>query len=342
MTTRNRVLTIAEIGVNHNGDMALAKQMIDAAALTDVDVIKFQTAIPELVQIESAPKAKYQTEFTGAEESAMEMISNLQFSYDEFRELKAHVESRGKEFLSTAFDLTSLAFLASLGLTRFKIPSGEITNLPYLRAVAELASDIIISTGMATMREVTASVEAITSTGFSKSHMTILQCNTAYPSPIVDTNLRAMVTMGAQLGVSYGYSDHSQGSSASIAAVALGATVIEKHFTTDNRLPGPDQHASMEPKPFAELVRSIREVGLALGSAEKSVTPSERENRSVARRGVYTSRDLDAGELLTIADLVCLRPETDLSPMAIDTLVGKRLTIPLRRHSAISLSDVQI
>ena len=314
--------------------------MIDAAAQSDVDVIKFQTAIPELVQTATAPKANYQNAFTDAEETAMEMIANLQFTYDQFRELKTYVESRGKKFLSTAFDLKSLAFLRSLDLKVFKIPSGEITNLPYLRAVAGYARDIILSTGMGTMDEVTAAVEAITATGFPKAHMSVLQCNTAYPSPIEDTNLLAMVTMGRELGAKYGYSDHTQGSSASIAAVALGATVIEKHFTTDRSLPGPDQHASMEPGPFTDLVNSIREVELALGSSEKAITNSERENRPIARRGVYASHDLAAGEILTPDDIVCLRPETQLSPMSIDSILGKTLLTAVGTHSAIEKSEL--
>ena len=338
----SRVLVIAEIGVNHNGDLGLAKSMIDAAATSDVDIIKFQTAVPELVQIETAPKARYQTTTTDADESAMDMIASLQFSYDEFRELKGYVESRGKQFLSTAFDLESLEFLSSLGLTLFKIPSGEITNLPYLRSIARLAEDIILSTGMGTMEEVTAAVEAITATGFSREHLTVLQCNTAYPSPIGDTNLLAMVAMGQELGVKFGYSDHTQGSSASIAAVALGATVIEKHFTTDSTLPGPDQHASMEPDAFAALVASIRDVELALGSPRKAISDSERENRPIARRGVYAARDLPVGQELTLADIVCLRPETELSPMAIDSILGRRLATPIGKHSPIELGTLTL
>jgi N-acetylneuraminate synthase len=342
MPTQNGVLIIAEIGVNHNGDIDLAKHMIDAAAQCDVDVIKFQTAIPELVQIATAPKAEYQNAFTDVEETAMEMISSLQLTYDQFRELKAHVEEHGKQFLSTAFDLKSLAFLHSLGLEVFKIPSGEITNLPYLRAIAGYAREIILSTGMGTMDEVTAAVNAITTAGFDKAQMTVLQCNTAYPSPIEDTNLLAMVAMGQELGVKFGYSDHTQGSSASIAAVALGATIIEKHFTTDKSLPGPDQHASMEPGPFAELVRSIRDVELALGSSAKAITESEAENRSIARRGVYTSRDIAAGDVLTLEDIVCLRPETELSPMEIDSILGRRLLVAVPKHTAIDASSLTI
>lgn len=341
MNSRERVLIIAEIGVNHNGDFDLAKKMVDAAAVSDLDFIKFQTAIPELVQIAGAPKAKYQTETTDVEESAMDMISSLQFSYDQFRELKRFVESTGKRFLSTAFDLKSVAFLGSLDMGLFKIPSGEITNLPYLRAIARSADDIILSTGMSSMEEVSAAVEAIVATGFSRDRMTVLQCNTAYPSPLDDVNLLAMVTMGKEFGVKFGYSDHTQGSSASIAAVALGASVIEKHFTTDSSLPGPDQHASMEPAAFAQLVSSIREVERVLGSTVKVITESERENRIVARRGVYAARDLAVGDTLSFDDLVCLRPETPLSPMHIDSLIGRPIAVAIARHSPVGAESVR-
>jgi len=335
-----RVKIIAEIGVNHNGDLNLARRMVDAAAACDVDFIKFQTAVPDLVAIESAPKANYQRDSTDADESAMDMIAGLQLSFDEFRLLKTYVEERGKQFLSTAFDLESLAFLASLNLKVVKVPSGEITNLPYLRAVAGFDRDILLSTGMSSMEEVSAAVAAMTAAGVSKERITVLQCNTAYPSPVADANLLAMVHMGRELGVKYGYSDHTDGSSASIAAVALGATVIEKHFTTDRSLPGPDQHASMEPDEFASLVVSIREVEVALGSSEKRVTESERENRPVVRRGVYAARDIAAGETLTLADLVCLRPETEISPMGIDRVLGKKLNRSLARHAPITLAGI--
>ena len=336
----DRVLIIAEIGVNHNGDLDLAKRMIDAAAEADADVIKFQSFVPELLLVDSAPKAGYQKETTGAAESAMDMISSLQISFDEFRELKAHVESRGKEFLSTAFDPDSLRFLAEVGLTTFKIPSGEITNLPYLRAIAELADDLIMSTGASDLSDVRAAFDALAATGFPADRLTVLQCNTAYPSPVDDANLLAMVAMGAQLGVAYGYSDHTRGASAPVAAVALGARVIEKHFTTDSSLPGPDQSASMEPEDFARMVSSIREVERALGSSEKSVTGSERDNRSIVRRGVYAARDLEAGEILSWDDVVCLRPENGLSPMRLDDLIGRPLRRGLARHDSVALDDV--
>ncbi len=329
------VLVIAEIGVNHNGDLELAKRMVDAASRSDLDIIKFQTAIADLVQIDSAPKAEYQKGTTDAGQSAAEMIASLQLSYDDFSELKGHVEAHGKQFLSTAFDLPSLAFLHSMGLTLFKIPSGEITNLPYLRAIAGYAQEIILSTGMSTFDEVRAAVDAILATGFSRDRLTVLQCNTAYPSPVDDANLLAMVAMGRELGVRYGYSDHTEGPTTALAAVALGATVIEKHFTTDRSLPGPDQHASMEPDDFANLVGQIREIERALGSPLKAISDSERENRPVARRGVYAARDLEAGTRLSLDDIVCLRPETELSPMNIDAVIGTTLTASIKRHQPI-------
>ena len=334
------VIVIAEIGVNHNGDLDLARRMVDAAAEAGVDVIKFQSFDPELLLLDSAPKAAYQEKTTGSESSAMEMLAALQFDYDQFRALKTHVEERGKVFLSTAFDLPSLRFLADLGLRTFKVPSGEITNLPYLRAIAGVATDVIMSTGMSDLADVRAGFAALTSAGVGREHFTVLQCNTAYPSPASDANLRAMVTMGDDLGVRYGYSDHTQGPLTALAAVAMGATVIEKHFTTDRSLPGPDQAASMEPGDFARLVADIRELELARGSAEKTVTPSELENRPIARRGVYAARDLAAGEVVGEQDIVCLRPEAKMSPMDLDAVIGRPLRRPLLRHEALSLDDV--
>jgi sialic acid synthase SpsE len=338
MSTTDRVLVIAEIGVNHNGELALAKEMVDAAARSDVDVIKFQTAKIELLQVESAPKARYQEETTEAVESSTEMLSRLQLTYDEFTELKAYIEDRGKEFLSTAFDLVSLDFLQTLGMSRYKIPSGEITNLPYIRAVARRADDVILSTGMATLDEIGRSVDAIEAEGLSRRRITVLQCNTAYPSPLGDTNLRAMVSFADRFGTAYGYSDHTVGSVASLAAVALGATVIEKHVTTDRTLPGPDQHASMEPDDFVRFVADIRAVGETLGSAVKDVTASELENRPIARRGLYFARDLEAGAVIGEQDVIALRPEAEVSPMDVDVVVGRTLTGPARRHEPVPTS----
>jgi N,N'-diacetyllegionaminate synthase len=334
--TTDRVLIIAEVGVNHNGDMTLAKEIVDAIANTDVDVIKFQTAVPELLMSASTPKAEYQKAATGEEQSAIEMIAELQFTADEFIELKAYVENVGKIFLSTAFDHLSLGFLSDIGLRLFKIPSGEITNLPYLRDVARRANDIILSTGMSQLSEVEAAVSAIVAEGFPRARITVLQCNTAYPSPISDTNLRAMVHMGHALEVMYGYSDHTEGISASVAAVALGARVIEKHVTTDRNLPGPDQHASMEPADFALLVSTIRDIEKALGSPEKRVSESERINIPIARRGLYAARDIAAGAVISETDLVALRPEAEVSPMEYDIVIGSTTSRAFHRHDAIS------
>ena len=335
-----KVLIIAEVGVNHNGDIKLAKQIIDSVAYTDVDVIKFQTVNPELLMVSSTPKAEYQKETTGEEESAFEMIRKLQFSFEEFVELKTYVEKLGKVFLSTAFDHPSLAFLTELGLKLFKIPSGEITNLPYLRDVASRADDIILSTGMSEISEVQNALDAITATGFPRNRITVLQCNTAYPTPISDTNLRAMVAMGEELDVAIGFSDHTEGISASVAAVALGATVIEKHVTVDKSLPGPDQHASMEPEEFALMVQTIREVELSLGSDKKLVSSSERMNIPIARRGLYAARDIPAGSVITSEDLIALRPEALVSPMEYDSIIDAVATRSFSKHEPITFEGI--
>lgn len=321
---KNRVLIIAEVGVNHNGDLQLAKKIVDSIANTDIDIIKFQTAVPELLMVETTPKASYQQEATGSEQTAFEMIEKLQFAYDELIDLKKYVEATGKQFLSTAFDHESLAFLSDIGIKLFKIPSGEITNLPYLRDVAKRADDIILSTGMCELNEVEAAVTAIVDSGFPKNRITVLQCNTAYPTPLEDTNLRAMISLSENLQVAVGYSDHTEGVAASLAAVALGATVIEKHVTLDKSLDGPDHLASMEPGEFAFLVKTIREVEQTLGSSKKSVSDSEKPNIAIARRGLYAARRIGAGQTITEEDVIALRPEAIISPMQIDEVVGKR------------------
>ena len=331
-----RTLIIAEVGVNHNGRLELAKQIVDAIAETDVDIIKFQTFTPELLMTSTTPKAEYQKSTTGEEESAIDMIASLAFTHDQYRELQLYVESKGKRFLSTAFDHPSLEFLSELGLTLFKIPSGEVTNLPYLRDVASRASEIILSTGMCVPDEVRAAVDAICETGFPRDRITVLQCNTSYPTPLSDTNLRAMVTLGHELGVAYGFSDHTEGIAASTAAVALGATVIEKHVTLDRNLPGPDQHASMEPDEFALLVDTIRGVELALGSAQKTVSASERENIPIARRGLYAARPISAGSVVTTEDVIALRPEAHISPMDYDKVIGSVALNDIRAHEALT------
>ena len=337
----NKTFIIAEIGVNHNADFNLAVEMIEAAANCGVDAIKFQTAVPELVQTTTAPKADYQKVTTGnADESQLEMSRKFHFTHDIFPLLKNEVEKRGKIFLSTAFDLKSLDYLTSMGETIYKIPSGEITNLPYLRAIASRAKEVYISTGMATMEEVEAAVNALLAAGQTKDQITVLQCNTEYPTPISDVNLLAMVEMGKKLGLKYGYSDHTPGIDIAIAAVAMGASIIEKHFTTDKSLPGPDQSASLDPIEFKSLVNSIRNVEKALGSPTKSTSPSENKNKFIARRSIFTSRDILEGEILTMENLVILRPESGISPMLIDEFLGKPAKTNIPKQTQIEWDHI--
>lgn len=336
---KKKTLVIAEIGVNHNGDFDLAKKLITEAASTGADVIKFQTALPELVQTPTAPKAKYQEVTTGTSDSALEMSKGFHFPLETFPELQKLVEDQGKIFMSTAFDLVSLRFLSEMGQTVYKVPSGEITNLPYLRAVADFAEEVIISTGMSNLDEIEAAVSVMLTNGIPKEKITVLQCNTAYPTPIQDANVLAMVTLGQQIGTNFGYSDHTIGPAASLAAVALGATVIEKHITLDCNLTGPDHAASMEPQEFKLMVDLIREIDESLGTSEKIVTQSEIENKQIARRGLYFSRNINAGEILDASDLVCLRPENGFSPMEIDQVIGKSLTIDVSKFDSVKLTN---
>lgn len=336
----NKTFIIAEIGVNHNANLELAIEMIDAAALTGVDAIKFQTAIPELVQTVDAPKADYQKQTTdNPEESQLEMSKKFHFEHSAFITLKREVENRGKIFLSTAFDLQSLDFLSSIGEKVYKIPSGEITNLPYIREIAKRANTVYLSTGMATFGEVRDAVSVLLNGGVLSDNIIILQCNTEYPSPFEDVNLLAMVDMGNKLGLKYGLSDHTPGIEASIAAVALGASLIEKHFTTDRNLPGPDQHASLIPSEFTSLVNSIRNVEKSMGKTEKNPTPSEIKNKYVARRSIYISNDIKKGEILSLENLIMLRPEAGISPMKIDDIVGKVAVNDLKANSLLTDKD---
>ena len=336
-----RTLIIAEIGVNHNANWELAKAMIRSAAESGADVIKFQTAIPELVQTRLAPMAEYQVANTGKQESQLEMSKKLHFAHEIYPRLKDEVEKFGKVFLSTAFDLESLNLLVAMGETTYKIPSGEITNLPYLRAIAAIAKKVLLSTGMASFSEVTEAVHVLTANGISKSGITVLQCNTEYPTPFCDVNLSAMISMGKNLGLEYGYSDHTLGIEAALAAVALGASVIEKHFTIDNNLQGPDQMVSLDPRSFALMVRSIRNVELALGDGIKKPSPSESKNKSIVRRSIFTAKALASGEVLTMDNLVVLRPEVGISPMCIDRVLGKAVIRNLPAQYPLSLDDVK-
>jgi N,N'-diacetyllegionaminate synthase len=316
-------LIIAEAGVNHNGDLALARQLIDAAADAGADLVKFQTFNADALVTRSAGKAEYQTQTTAAEESQHAMIRRLELTRGMHESLIDHCRSRGIAFFSTGFDPASVDLLVELGLDRFKIPSGEITNLPYLRHVGGHSKPVILSTGMATLGEIEAALGALEQAGTPRELITVLHCTTEYPTPMADVNLRAMVTIRNAFGVAVGYSDHTPGIEVAIAAVALGATVIEKHFTLDRNLPGPDHQASLEPGELKAMVAAIRNIELALGDGIKRPSASEVKNRPVARKSLVAARAIRAGEVLSAANLTVKRPGTGLSPMRWDEVLGR-------------------
>ncbi|MBN1183233.1 MAG: N-acetylneuraminate synthase [Bacteroidales bacterium] len=327
----NKVIIIAEAGVNHNGDINLAEKLIDAASDAGTDYIKFQTFKTELNISRKARKARYQLENTGhSDETQFEMVKKLELSFDLFRELKTYCQSKNIEFLSTGFDLPSIDFLYELGQPFFKIPSGEITNKPYLEFIATKGSPVVMSTGMADMQEVRTAFKVLLDNGLSRQDITILHCNTEYPTPMEDVNLRAMLSIRDELGVSVGYSDHTLGIEIPIAAVAMGAVVIEKHFTLDRNLPGPDHKASLEPDELKQMIGAIRNVELALsGSGIKEPSRSEKPNIPIARKSIHLNEKLNAGTILTRKHLVMKRPGNGISPMDIDKVLGKQLVITL-------------
>ena len=320
-----RVVIIAEAGVNHNGDINNAKKLIDKAVDASADYIKFQTFKTELCISKNAVKADYQIENTqNSSESQLEMVKKLELSFNQFVELEKYCQQKDIKFLSTGFDFESLEFLAQLGITIAKIPSGEITNLPYLRKVASLFPEVILSTGMATIDEIKEAVKVLTDNGVSKDKITILHCNTEYPTPMEDVNLKAMLHIQQVLGVPIGYSDHTLGIEVPIAAVALGATVIEKHFTLDKNLPGPDHRASLEPDELKAMVRAIRNIEKAIGgSGIKEVSKSEEKNKPIARKSIVAATKIAQGEVFTPKNLTVKRPGTGISPMQWDNVIGK-------------------
>jgi len=331
------VLVIAEAGVNHNGDLALARQLVDVAAQAGADVVKFQTFSADRLVTAAARQADYQTRNTGVEESQHAMLKRLELSREAHLDLIARCREARIEFFSTGFDLDSVDMLLGLGATRIKIPSGELTNLPFLRHVGKVGREVILSTGMGTMAEVVAAVEALERAGTPRAKITVLHCTTNYPAAMPEVNLRAMAMMGDALGVRVGYSDHTVGIEIAIAAVALGATVIEKHFTLDRALPGPDHKASLEPAELAAMVKGIRNVEIALGSPEKKPSEAEIANRAVVRRSLVASRPIAAGELFSDANVASKRPGTGLSPMRWDDLMGRKATRAYAPDEAIEL-----
>lgn len=326
MTQEKRNITvIAEAGVNHNGDMQIACDLIVAAAKAGADVVKFQTFNSTKLASVNAPKATYQQNTTGTAESQLDMIRKLEIPLDAYPQLIAHCQRHNIEFLSTPFDLESIEILISLGVTTFKIPSGEITNLPYLRKIGSLGQTVILSTGMSTLEEVAFAVSILVQNGTPRERISLLHCTTEYPAPFEMVNLKAMLTMREAFpGIAgVGYSDHTQGIAVPIAAAALGATIIEKHFTLNRKLPGPDHRASLEPEELTQMVKSIRQVELSLGNGIKKPTKAEIPNIAVARKSLVACRRIRKGELFSVANMTCKRPGNGLSPIYWDELIGR-------------------
>ena len=319
-----KTLIIAEAGVNHNGDINMAKRLIDIAAHAGADLVKFQTFSADRLVTHGAAKADYQILATNNTESQHDMLRKLELTESMHRELITHCATQNIGFFSTGFDVESINLLVGLGQELYKIPSGEINNLPYLRHIGRLAKTVILSTGMSNMDEIEAAINVLEESGTSRSKITVLHCTTAYPVPMSDVNLRAMQSIQNKFNVAVGYSDHTLGIEISIAAVALGATVIEKHFTMDRNLPGPDHKASLEPGELKAMVEAIRNIEVALGDGIKRLMPSEIGNRAIARKSIVTSQPISAGQVFTEDNLTTKRPGTGVSPMEWDRIIGTK------------------
>lgn len=318
----NKTFIIAEAGVNHNGSLETAKRLVDAAVLAGADAVKFQTFKAENLVCKNAEKAEYQLETTDKKESQFDMLKKLELTPEMHEILLRYCQQKGIMFLSTPFDIESLNFLIRRGVEMIKIPSGEITNYPFLREAGKTGKKVILSSGMSTLGEVRSAMEVLRENGCKD--ITILHCNTQYPTPYSDVNLRAMLTLENELGVEVGYSDHTQGIEVPIAAAALGAKVIEKHFTLDRDMEGPDHKASLEPDELQMMVKSIRRIELALGSEEKKASESERKNISIARKSIVAKCNILSGEEFSESNLTAKRPGTGISPMRWKEIIGQK------------------
>lgn len=314
------VYIIAEAGVNHNGSFDLACKLIDAAKEAGVDCIKFQTFKSENLVSRTAQKAEYQKETTG-DSSQRDMLKKLELSFSDFSRLKAYCEKKEICFLSTPFDFDSIDFLNSIDMPFWKIPSGEVTNLPYLLALAKTGKPVVMSTGMCTLQEIREAIDVLNENGIKE--IKLLHCNTEYPTPFEDVNLKAMETMHNEFHLEVGYSDHTKGIEVPVAAVALGATIIEKHFTLDRNMEGPDHKASLEPQELAEMVKCIRNIEKAIGTGEKTPSPSEKKNIAVARKSIVAKTKIKTGDVFTEQNITAKRPGTGLSPMKWFDVLGK-------------------
>lgn len=328
---------IAEAGVNHNGSIERAKKMIEVAKECGVDYIKFQTFTAAKIANKFAIQANYQKKNLREESSQVEMLKRLELSDKDFSLLRDYCSEVGVNFMSTPFDLESINFLSGLGMDYMKVPSGEITNLPYLRKIASKGIPVIMSTGMCRLGEIEDALDVLYNGGLTTDYITLLHCNTEYPTPMIDVNLRAMDTLRSAFGTKVGYSDHTKGIEVPIAAVAMGATVIEKHFTLDKLLPGPDHVASLNPTELKAMVDAIRNIELAVGTTGKCVSSSERKNIVIARKSIIAARDIKTGEIFTEDNLTVKRPGNGVSPMKWDEVIGQRAIRDFREDELIEL-----
>lgn len=332
-----KVYIIAEAGDNHNGDFNTALKLVDVAKRAGADCVKFQTFVTEEIISKYAEMAEYQKKNTGKEESQFEMVKRLELSFDEFRKIKEYCDRVGIQFLSTPFDLKSVDFLNELGVPFFKIPSGEITNYPYLIKIAHTGKPVVMSTGMCEPDEILAAINVLEKNG--SGEITLLHCNTEYPTPLKDVNLYAMRTMKKMFGKKVGYSDHTKGIEVPVAAVALGACVIEKHFTLDKNMPGPDHKASLEPDELGRMVKNIRNIEIALGDGVKRVSESERKNIAIARKSIVARRYIQEGEILTEENLAVKRPGTGINPMQWMEVLGTRAVRDFKEDELIEIRE---
>ena len=337
----NKVIIIAEAGVNHNGEINLAKRLIDVAVEAGVDYIKFQSFVAEKLVSPNSRKAKYQSKnISDGDDSQFNMLKKLELSHQDHVELMRYCDEKGINFFSTAFDIDGLHYLNNLGLTLFKIPSGEVTNYPYLKTVASFGKQVILSTGMCSDSDIRDAINVLFEYGLTIDEISVLHCNTGYPTPMKDVNLKAMLSIKNNFDVEIGYSDHTLGIEVPIAAVTLGAKIIEKHFTLDRFLLGPDHVASLEPDELILMVKAIRNTELALsGDGIKKPSDSEIKNITIARKSIHLNKDLPNGHVLTPEDLIALRPGDGISPMQWNIIVGKKLSVDKRKFDKLSLSD---
>ena len=320
----SKVLIIAEAGVNHNGDIDIAKKLVDVAAEFGADIVKFQTFKSENCVSKNAQKAEYQLQTTDSQESQLDMIRKLELDTKTHHILIDYCKQKNIEFLSTPFDIESVGLLHNLGLRIFKIPSGEITNLPYLREIGKLNQQVILSTGMANLGEIESAIEVLVDSGTKRENITLLQCNTEYPTPFADVNLKAMKSLKKAFRLPVGYSDHTPGIAIPLAAVGMGAKVIEKHFTLDKNMEGPDHKASLEPHELKAMVQGIREIELALGDGIKRTSQSEAKNKPIARKSIVANCAIKKGEILSESNLYTKRPAGGISPMEWDKVIGTK------------------